>query len=326
MSTSTAAHDRGPGAGAAVEVAVVGFGSAGRQHAQALRGAGFARLRGVLDANAAVEIPDGVARYASWSALLADPDVAVVSLCTPPGGRADLARQALEAGKAVLLEKPPVTSLAELDALVELGERLRLPVGVMLQHRMRVPREVLDWRWSPETTATLQVARFRPLAHFQREGWRRDPANALGGITAHLGVHYLDLACQLLGEPEEVTFQGIREVSPGIDIRTAAVVRFTSGATLAFTVTGESTVRTERLDVLGVEQRVTVEDGRVATDFGQGLADHAAAPTADLRTEVYREMAEAVRNRRQPERCHLAGAAGVTRILEAVFSRPWEPV
>ena len=323
MSTSSSAPDR-PGAGTAIGVALVGFGSAGRQHAQALSGSRFARLRAILDANPEVEVPDGVARYASWPDLLADPDVQVVSLCTPPGGRADLAHQALESGKAVLLEKPPVTNLAELDALVELAEARRLPVGVMLQHRMRLPQDVLDWSWSPSTTATLQVARFRPTAHFRREGWRQDPANALGGITAHLGVHYLDLACQLLGEPDEITFRGIREVSPGIDIRTASVVRFTSGATLAFTVTGESTVRSERLDVLGIDQRVTIEDGRVATDSGRGLADHSAAPTADLRGEVYREMAEAVRHGRQPARCHLAGARGVTRILEAVRSGQWE--
>ncbi|THD78509.1 MAG: Gfo/Idh/MocA family oxidoreductase [Phenylobacterium sp.] len=53
--------------------------------------------------------------------LAAHPDIQAVSLCTPPTVRFALARQALEAGRAVLLEKPPGATLGEVDALRDLA-------------------------------------------------------------------------------------------------------------------------------------------------------------------------------------------------------------
>jgi len=299
-------------------VALVGFGAAGRQHLQALERAEFADLRGVLEQDPAARTPEGIARYLSWEQLLRDPSVRLVSLCTPPGGRAELARQTLAAGKAVLLEKPPAASTAELDQLVELSERSGQAVGVMLQHRFGLPEEVLGRTWQPSASAVLEVSRYRPASYFQRVAWRHDPALALGGITAHLGVHYLDLACQLLGEPAEVKLTGVRQLVPGIETRAAGVVRFTGGSTLSFAVTAESVARTERLTILDADQCLLVENGRIALDSGAGPADHHAASAAELRVEVYRDMADAIAAGRQPRRCHLAGARAVTMLLESV--------
>ena len=61
---------------------------------------------------------DGVPGFASLDALLASGlDVDAVSLCTPPAGRAAVARAAIEAGLHVMLEKPPVLDPADLAAL-----------------------------------------------------------------------------------------------------------------------------------------------------------------------------------------------------------------
>lgn len=53
--------------------------------------------------------------------LLAHGDIGAVILCTPPQIRYGLARKALEAGKHVMLEKPPTATLAELDELAALA-------------------------------------------------------------------------------------------------------------------------------------------------------------------------------------------------------------
>ncbi|MGY4495182.1 Gfo/Idh/MocA family protein [Pseudomonas sp. TE3610] len=65
----------------------------------------------------------GVANFNSLEALLSDgPAVAAVSFCTPPQGRYAQVRQALLAGKHVLVEKPPCASLGEAMALVDLAQ------------------------------------------------------------------------------------------------------------------------------------------------------------------------------------------------------------
>ncbi|WP_375450283.1 Gfo/Idh/MocA family protein [uncultured Devosia sp.] len=46
------------------------------------------------------------------------PEVSLVSVCTPPGIRHQYVREALDAGKDVMMEKPPTTTISELDDLV----------------------------------------------------------------------------------------------------------------------------------------------------------------------------------------------------------------
>jgi D-galactose 1-dehydrogenase len=47
------------------------------------------------------------------------PDVGLVAVCTPPGVRHAIVREALDAGKDVLMEKPPTPTISELNDLVE---------------------------------------------------------------------------------------------------------------------------------------------------------------------------------------------------------------
>jgi predicted dehydrogenase len=65
----------------------------------------------------------GVPTSSDFEALLGDPSVDAVAIATPPRTHFRLARQALEAGKHVLVEKPLATTVAEAEALVKLAER-----------------------------------------------------------------------------------------------------------------------------------------------------------------------------------------------------------
>lgn len=51
------------------------------------------------------------------------PEVGLVAVCTPPGVRHGLVREALDAGRDVLMEKPPTPTISELDDLVRHGRR-----------------------------------------------------------------------------------------------------------------------------------------------------------------------------------------------------------
>jgi predicted dehydrogenase len=301
-----------------VGVAIVGFGSAGRQHAAALEGLDDAELVAVVEPDLGVDTA-GLPRSGSWAQVIRDPTVALVSLCVPPGARAGMALDALAAGKAVLLEKPPAVSPAELDELARAARAVDRPIGVMLQHRLRLPSEVRAWDWThPAVTAVLEVSRRRPAEHYRKADWRSDPAVALGGITAHLGVHYLDLVCQLLGRPATVQLAPSRLHAAGIDSRVTGSVEFLGGATLAFTVTSEAAARSERLRILAPDTSLCIADGRVTAQLaGEEMAWPTVA-TPELRRMVYRDMAVAASTGRPPERCHLDGAMAVTEILAAV--------
>lgn len=72
----------------------------------------------------------GVALTTDFSAMLSDPAVDAIVIATPVSSHAPLARQALLAGKHVLVEKPMTACVAEAEMLVDLAAQKRLTLMV----------------------------------------------------------------------------------------------------------------------------------------------------------------------------------------------------
>ncbi len=112
------------------------------------------RLAAVCDpvagrAQAAAERFGVAAAYDSYEALLADPQVDLVTLCSPIGLHAEQGRQAIAAGKHVHFNKTMTTTVAEADDLIAraaaAGVKLVASPGMMLfPHNQRARRLVLE--------------------------------------------------------------------------------------------------------------------------------------------------------------------------------------
>ncbi|HMI19220.1 MAG TPA: Gfo/Idh/MocA family oxidoreductase [Sphingomonas sp.] len=107
---------------AEIRIGIIGFGKIAQdQHALALAGDPDFRLAAVVAPEGA---PDsGVPTFADAAAMLRSIELDAVAICTPPGPRHGLARDCLEAGLHVLLEKPPCATLGEVADLAALAER-----------------------------------------------------------------------------------------------------------------------------------------------------------------------------------------------------------
>jgi D-galactose 1-dehydrogenase len=103
-----------------IRLGVVGYGKIAQdQHVPALRDNPAFELAAVATLGAPCP---GVAHFGSLRELLDQrPDIQALAFCTPPQGRYAHVREALQAGKHVLVEKPPCASLGEAMALVELA-------------------------------------------------------------------------------------------------------------------------------------------------------------------------------------------------------------
>ncbi|MCX5418127.1 Gfo/Idh/MocA family protein [Streptomyces sp. NBC_00078] len=307
------------------QIAVVGFGNAGRQHAAAI---------GVLVAlrpAAVVETDPEAARRAVEAGLtvrplpevLADPAVAALAVCLPPGHRPPVLAAAIAAGKHLVVEKLPARSPAELREILDAAAGAGLFSTVMFQHRFALPGQLRVK--APERFADgighLLISRPRSDSHY-REGWRAEPEAAVGGVSVHLGAHYIDLACQLLGEPVEVTALSRTEAVAGIDTELLGHVTFRSGARLTVTVTCRAAARFEQLTVLGRRDWVEVRAGATVGELdGRPLAS-AARPAGELRQDVYRELTEALRGGPAPDLSALARSTGVVAILDGLLGTP----
>lgn len=79
----------------------------------------------------------GIPAYDNFATLLAErPDIGTVTFCLPPGPRHDLAAAALQAGRHVMLEKPPGATLAEVHKLQALARRRDLALFASWHSRM----------------------------------------------------------------------------------------------------------------------------------------------------------------------------------------------
>jgi D-galactose 1-dehydrogenase len=104
------------------KIALVGLGKIARdQHIPSLEASDAFELIAVASPHHALE---GVPSFGSLASLLETmPEAAVISLCTTPQVRFELARFALERGRHVLLEKPPGVTVGEVRALADIAEK-----------------------------------------------------------------------------------------------------------------------------------------------------------------------------------------------------------
>jgi UDP-N-acetyl-2-amino-2-deoxyglucuronate dehydrogenase len=305
-----------------IGVAVIGFGNAGRQHVAAVQALPDLRLAAVVDTDSAAA---GRAREAGLPVrprpeVLADPAVDVVAVCLPPGHRPAVVADAVAAGKHLILEKLPARSPPELRGILDATASAGLLSTVMFQHRFALPEELR--RRTPErfadAVATLLISRPRPDGHY-RKGWRAEPEDAVGGVSVHLGAHYLDLACQLLGEPVDATPLSRTDAVVGIETELCGHITFRSGARLTVTMTCRSSARFEQLAVLGRRDWAEIRAGATAGELdGRALAAP-ARPAADLRQDVYRELADALRGGPAPDLSRLDRSTGVVSILDGLL-------
>lgn len=125
-------------------------------------------------------------------------DLAVIA--TPSGLHADHARAALEAGLAVVLEKPFAASLREAEDLVRLSESVGKPLLVFHNRRwdadFRTLGSLLETgRLGDVSEAEFRWERFRPLV---QDRWKERPQPG-SGLLWDLGPHLFDQALLLFG-------------------------------------------------------------------------------------------------------------------------------
>ena len=104
-----------------VRIGIIGHGKIARDaHVPAIRGNGDFTLSAICDRHGPGE-PD-VPLFRTPAAMFEARAVDAVAICTPAPPRHAIARQAVEAGVAVLLEKPPCATLGEVEHLVALAQ------------------------------------------------------------------------------------------------------------------------------------------------------------------------------------------------------------
>ncbi len=198
-----------------IRAGLVGFGLAGRVfHAPLISSVEGLELTAVMErsTNHAAERYPRITTFRTLEAMLEDSSLDLFVVATPSGSHFEVARQLLEAGKNVIVDKPLAVRSVE---IAELG-KLAAMKGVLLA-------PFHNRRWDGDFLTVQRVLRegsLGRLVHFEscfdrwapgaaRKPWKDDPTG--GGLLLDLGTHLADQALMLFGKPLAVSAEVGRE-------------------------------------------------------------------------------------------------------------------
>jgi len=235
-----------------MRTAVVGVGYLGRFHAQKYRTVSGSELIGIADpsaaARAAVGTELGVPAHADYRELLGRAEA--VSIVTPTPLHYAIAREFLEAGAHVLVEKPMTATVAEGERLIEAARQARRILQVGHLERFNSAVQALQ--------PMLAVPRFiesARLAPFKHRGTEVD-------VVLDLMIHDIDLILSIVRSPVvAVDAIGSSVFSQEIDIANARL-RFANGCVANATASRVS-LKTER------RLRLFQDDAYLSVDLHQ---------------------------------------------------------
>lgn len=156
--------------------------------------------------------------YPSMESVLSDPQVDIVSICTPDYLHIEHLKKAMTAGKSILLEKPAGIKIEEANLLTKEVESYSGSIG--LGYEFRLNPAILKLKELVDIEALGEVKAFS-LYHF-RTPFRKDKWNSWiqnkqmsGGMVVEETCHWFDLARYITGKEIErlhcVTTEGILE-------------------------------------------------------------------------------------------------------------------
>ena len=185
--------------------------------------------------------------------VLADESLDAVVVATPAVTHYELAKRALEAGKHVLVEKPPAMNAAEAEDLVSTAERtdrVLMPGHLLLYHpAVRKLKELIDAGELDEV--------FCVYSNRQNLGKIRTDENALWS----LGVHDLSVILHLLDEePSEMWAHGNSFLTPGVEDVVFCYLRFPSGKIAHMHLSWLDPHKMRKITVVGKEKMVVFDD------------------------------------------------------------------
>ncbi len=221
--------------------AIIGVGKSVGNHLTAARA-----VSDRLELVAAVDIDEarvqaictenGIPRwYTCAEDMLAAEKPDLVHIVTPPATHKSLIITCLEAGAWVLCEKPLCASLAEFDEIAQAEVRTGRYVSTVFQWRFGSAAKHLKHLMQADTLGRPLVGVCNTLWYrnqdYYRVPWRGKWATEVGGPTATLGIHLVDLFLWLMGDWREVQAMiGTLDREIEVEDVSLASVRFENGA------------------------------------------------------------------------------------------------
>ena len=222
---------------------IIGCGMIAEFHTRAINEIDNARVVGAWSRNLAnAEKIAGLATggcpiFDDLDALLAQPGLDVVCVCTPSGAHLEPAVLAARAGKHVVVEKPLEITLPRCDAIIEACESAGVRICTIFPSRftaanIRLREAITLGRFGRLTLGDTHVKWWRTQQYYDSGGWRGTWQLDGGGALMNQAIHNVDLLTWLMGDVVSITALTATLAHKRIEVEDTAVaaLHFQNGA------------------------------------------------------------------------------------------------
>lgn len=241
--------------------------------------------------------------YTDYKELLArHPDLDAVDICTPNLFHSEVAVAALEAGIHVFCEKPDAVSPEQAERMADAAARSGKLLMTMRNNRFRPSIQFLKRYISNGHAGDIYTGRcgwLRRRGIPGKGGWFTTKDLSGGGPLIDLGVHFIDVAIWLMGNPRPVSVTGAaytkfaqsdlsdsvhsqfgesrKEGTFDVEDLASGFIRFDNGATLQIEFSWASNIQEEMnfVELRGTEAGIKFQNGdvRIYTELEGTLCD-----------------------------------------------------
>jgi len=229
-----------------INFGIIGFGKIGPRHKQKIEGNKHCYLKAIcdIDDQRLGEISDNnVQLYTDYKQMLKDPEIDVVSVCTPNYLHAQMTIDALNAKKHVICEKPMALTTQDCEKMINCALDNNRKLFIVKQNRYNPPvqavRSLLDEnKLGKLFYIVLNCYWNRNRNYFAGSTWKGDRKKDGGALFTQFS-HFIDLMYWFVGDVESVYAFVKNYNHPEIDIEDTGVValKFKNGATGAINFT-----------------------------------------------------------------------------------------
>jgi predicted dehydrogenase/NADPH:quinone reductase-like Zn-dependent oxidoreductase len=204
------------------------------------------------------------------ASAIADTECDAVFIATRHGQHAPLAAAALEAGKAVFVEKPLAITHEQLHSVEEarIGSRIAAPAAVGFNRRFAPATQAVREFLAAQQKQPVSIRYAVRAGAVPPQHWLHDPSE--GGRIAGEVCHFVDWCMTMAGAPLVRVFASIRGAAPGESLH--ATLEFEGGgqASLVYEPAPPHGLPKERIEISRGDQMAIVEDFREVTFLSRG--------------------------------------------------------
>jgi predicted dehydrogenase len=328
--------------GNSIRVGIIGSGFISDYHIQGLQmaGAEVVAISSLKEENALKKaqqyhIPRSTGDYKQ---ILDMSDIQGVVILTPDFTHRQVAIEATQAGKAILLQKPMARSSSECKEIISAAKQARVGLYVSFMHRYFEEVEALHSVLKARILGNILTVRHRnatPGANWAP--WFFDREKVGGGVVMQLGIHGIDLLRKLFGEIQAVyattslmvkerTLADGTKVLPNNEDLALSIYRFNSGMLTVHEVVYNEVAGTDRfrMEVYGDQGTawLRTERGRLAlyAPDSQGRAGwfEPRLPEPNFGYRQHRHFLDMLLGKEPHDGSDLDGLASV-QIAEAIY-------